>query len=89
MARVMWTRQAVDDLKAIHDFIARDTGTYAEILVEAILEAAGALADEPEAGTPVADIDGLRQLAHGVYRIVYRLAGDDAQVLTVCPANCD
>jgi toxin ParE1/3/4 len=36
---VRWTPQAVDDLQAIYDFIARDSPHYAQLTVEDILAA--------------------------------------------------
>jgi plasmid stabilization system protein ParE len=44
MARVSWTSRALDDLRAIHDFIARDPARAAAALVERLLTATERLA---------------------------------------------
>ena len=47
MAAVRWTQRARDDLRDIHDFIARDSLRAAEALVERLLTATERLAAFP------------------------------------------
>jgi plasmid stabilization system protein ParE len=39
VTRVLWTPQAIADLEAIQDFIARDSQHYAEVVVDRVLTA--------------------------------------------------
>ncbi|MBR8835222.1 MAG: type II toxin-antitoxin system RelE/ParE family toxin [Stigonema ocellatum SAG 48.90 = DSM 106950] len=38
MARINWTSQALDDLQAIGDFIARDTPVFSQVFVDKVFE---------------------------------------------------
>jgi len=38
MARISWTNQALDDLQAIGDFIARDAPTFTQVFVDKAFE---------------------------------------------------
>lgn len=87
MEHLVWTQQAMDDLRAIHDLIARDTEAYAELLAEELFEKATELADNPEAGSPVAGIEqeGLREINCGGFRLIYRHHEQQVQILAGCP----
>ena len=43
MTRVIWTREAVEDVEAIKAYVARDSVRYAALLVERIVAAVGRL----------------------------------------------
>lgn len=34
MSRVVWTRQALEDVESIRDYVARDSAHYARLLTE-------------------------------------------------------
>ena len=87
MAAVSWTRQAMDDLQAIHGLYARDTDSYAEVLVEELYEQADGLGDDPLRGltVPEAADESIREIVHGPFRLVYRHRDNDVHILTVCP----
>jgi plasmid stabilization system protein ParE len=57
MAIVRWTQHALDDLRDIHDFIARDSPRAAESLVERLLTATERLATFSESGRGVPEVD--------------------------------
>jgi toxin ParE1/3/4 len=59
MAAVRWTQRARDDLRDIHDFIARDSPRAAEALVERLLTATERLAVFPESGRVVPEFPAL------------------------------
>ena len=46
--RVIWTRQAVEDVEAIKAYVARDSLRYAALLVERIVGAVDRLESFPE-----------------------------------------
>jgi len=85
MAQVRWTEPALDDLRAIVDFISRDSATYAARLAQKIVEAPRRLATLPRIGAkvPEFDRDDIRELAVRPYRIPYAIRGDECLVLAV------
>ncbi len=85
MAQVRWTPQAADDLDNIAEFIAEDSSHFAGLFVLDILEAAERLADFPQCGRIVPEINdaAIREIILGNYRIIYRLQVGLAEILTV------
>ena len=85
MTQIRWTPQAVEDLEAIHAYVARDSARYARLLVERLFFAADRLATFPESGRIVPELGrrDLREVILGSYRIVYRLRSGHAEILTV------
>ena len=85
MTQLRWTPQAVEDLEAIHAYVARDSTHYATLLVERLFTAVDRLATFPESGRIVPEFQrpDLREVILGSYRIVYRLRDDHAVILTV------
>ncbi len=85
MTPIRWTPQAVDDLEAIHAYVARDSAHYARLLVERLFSAVDRLAAFPESGRMVPEFQraDLREVILGSYRIVYQLRDGHAVVLTV------
>ena len=71
MAAVRWTQRARDDLRDIHDFIARDSPRAAEALVERLLTATERLAAFPESGRVVPEFPalGYREIIVSSYRV--------------------
>ena len=84
--RVIWTRQAVEDVEAIKTYVARDSLRYAALLVERIVGAVDRLESFPESGRVVPEVgdNTLREVIFGAYRIVYRVQSQESvQVVTV------
>jgi toxin ParE1/3/4 len=77
--------QAVEDLEATREFIARDSQRYADLVVERLVTAVDILEQFPQSGriVPEHSREDLRELVRPPYRIVYRLRGDHADILTV------
>jgi plasmid stabilization system protein ParE len=48
--KIVWTAPAVDDLRELHAYIARDSETYASGFVERIIIAAERLVQHPNVG---------------------------------------
>jgi toxin ParE1/3/4 len=86
---VRWMPQAVEDLEAIREFIARDSPRYADLVMERLVTAVDILEQFPQAGRIVPEHarGDLRELVRPPYRIVYRLRGDVADILTVFRAS--
>jgi toxin ParE1/3/4 len=85
MAAVRWTQRARDDLRDIHDFIARDSPRAAEALVERLLTATERLAAFPESGRVVPEFPalGYREIIVSSYRVLYRLADGTVWITAV------
>jgi plasmid stabilization system protein ParE len=82
---VVWTDRALDDLRAIGDFIARDNPAAAEKWVGSLLAAAASAAETPLAGRIVPEFkrEDVRELLRRTYRIVYRVREQSLEILTV------
>jgi len=74
MVRVDWAQPALDDLRDIYDFIARDSPRYAQLTVEKITRAAARLARFPQLGEILSEFPrwAYRQFVVGRYRLIYR-----------------
>jgi toxin ParE1/3/4 len=86
MVKIVWTEQAVFDLKDILDFISKDSRRYAENQIRRIRTKTLILKTLPKSGriVPELGIMQLRELIEGNYRIVYRILSNDLiEVLTI------
>ncbi|MFQ5639358.1 MAG: type II toxin-antitoxin system RelE/ParE family toxin [bacterium] len=85
MARITWTDQALEDLDAICEFIARDAPRYAQVFADRIFESVERLESFPKSGrmVPELEIETLREIIFGNYRIVYRITDNEVEILTV------
>ena len=86
MARLSWTDQAIADLNNIAEFIAKDSVKYAKITISKIQISARTLRKFPYSGrkVPETDIENIRELIFGNYRIIYLVYGhENIYILTV------
>ncbi|MBI3457978.1 MAG: type II toxin-antitoxin system RelE/ParE family toxin [Candidatus Rokubacteria bacterium] len=85
MADLRWSLTAEEDLRAIEDFIAKDSVLHAVHFVDRLIEAAEQLTHAPKIGRVVPEFnrDDLRELLFRAYRIVYQLRGETVTVLRV------
>ena len=83
--RVIWTRQAVEDVEAIKAYVGRDSERYARLLSERLVAAVDRLEAFPKSGRVVPEVadDSLREVIYGNYRIVYRVQTDFLEIITV------
>lgn len=89
MARLRWTRQAIADLEAIGDFIARDAPSVAQVVARQIIEAVERLEVFPRSGRVVPEVgrDDIREIILGSYRIIYLVNEEEVNILTVFHAS--
>lgn len=75
MAKVIWTNSAIEDLKAIHEYISKDSIYYADKQIDRIVERVEILEKFPQIGrmVPEFNIGLIRELIEGNYRIIYRI----------------
>jgi toxin ParE1/3/4 len=82
---IEWSEQARSDLRAIHDFISRDSEHYARLQIDRLISRVEGTAIMPSNGHPVHEFveSGLREVHEGGYRIIYGIQGDLFQVVTI------
>jgi plasmid stabilization system protein ParE len=85
VTRLRWSPRSVDDLEAIHAFIARDSSRYADLVSRRIVAATERLIQFPEIGRIVPEVGEprLRELIVRPFRIVYRVRVDLVEIVTV------
>jgi toxin ParE1/3/4 len=89
VARIRWTNQALADLVAIGNFIARDAPSVAQVFVDNVFEAVKHLEIFPRSGRIVPEIgqEDIREILFGSYRIVYVVGEEEVNILTVFHAS--
>ena len=85
MTEVTWSPESLRDLESIRDYIARDSRTYADLVVRRIVAAVERLGMFPESGriVPELNLPSIREVIVRPYRVVYRLREGAAEVVTV------
>jgi addiction module RelE/StbE family toxin len=83
--KIVWTEPAVEDLRELHAYIARDSEMYASGFVERIILAVERLVDHPKIGrvVPETNDENVRELLFQRYRIIYRVTNDRIEMLSV------
>jgi toxin ParE1/3/4 len=82
---VTWTARARADLKAIHDYIAKDSPENAKRVVREMRRKADTLEETPHLGRVVPELDDpdLREIPAYSWRILYQLRERRVFVITV------
>ncbi len=83
--KVYWTDTAEGHLDAIYDYIAQDSPEYAKRVVDRLTRRSQQIAEFPLSGrrVPEYDIDQIREIIEGSYRIIYYIKPDQIDVLAV------
>jgi len=73
MVKIIWSDLAIEDLKSIHDYIAKDSPQYTNKMIDRILIRVDQLENFPNSGRVVPEFknENLRELIINNYRIVY------------------
>lgn len=82
---VIWSPLALERVAEIATWIAQERPAVAARTVEELFSAVHRLGHFPQSGRQVPEFDrsDLREVIHGQYRIVYRVADDHIAILTV------
>ncbi len=82
---ILWTEPSLNDLKAIREYIAKDSETYAAGFVESLLSAVERRREFPRLGrvVPEARVPDLRELIFRGYRIIDRVGQAAIEILAV------
>jgi len=83
--KVHWTDTAEGHLDAIYAYIALDSPEYAKRMVDRLTRRSQQIADFPLSGrrVPEYDIDQIREVIEGPYRIIYHIKPDQIDVVAV------
>lgn len=83
--RIIWTKEALERLIEIEDYISKGSPERAAKFVDQIVEHAELLSKNSGLGQTVPEIANpiIRELIFKKYRIVYRLNEDSLEILTV------
>jgi plasmid stabilization system protein ParE len=83
--KVFWTDTAEGHLDAIYGYIAQDSPEYAKRVVDHLTRRSQQIAEFPLSGrrVPEYDIDQIREIIEGSYRIIYYIKPDQIDVLAV------
>ena len=89
--KLEWSEPAVEDLRSLHTYIAKDSAHYAASFIERLLDAAEQLVDFPESGRRVPEIqaENVRELIVQGYRIIYQVESSRVIVLAVVHGRRD
>ena len=89
--KLIWTDPSIEDLRAVRDYIGRDSDYYAADLVEQVVLSVERLLRFPKLGrvVPEAQDENIRELVHQNYRIIYRIAGERIEILTIVHGSRD
>ena len=81
---IIWRRAALNDLEALHEFIAEDNPEAAQRVAAAIGAAVHPLAEHPNLGR-AGRVGGTRELVLSSlpYIIVYRIVAEQVRILSV------
>lgn len=83
--KILWTGPALDDLRAIKEYVSNDRPEAARRLAEDLRKAVGRLADFPLSGRSVPEFPrtDLREMIVAPYRIVYAASNRDVVIVRV------
>jgi toxin ParE1/3/4 len=91
MGQVHWTECALDDLRDIVNFVAKDSPAYAARLSAKLVQAPRRLAQFPRIGPAVSEFqqDAIRELWVRPYRIIYALRDENYYVAAIVHGSRD
>ncbi|MBD8528184.1 type II toxin-antitoxin system RelE/ParE family toxin [Pseudomarimonas arenosa] len=84
---LIWSNEAIDDIDAIAQFIARDSQHHARRVVDALFALGDSAAEHPLAGRVVPELGNrlVRERFLYSYRLMYEIGEDRIEVLAVLP----
>jgi len=76
---------AIEDLRLIHDYISKDSKRYAVRFIEKLFERVDQLKSFPKSGrvVPELNLESIRELIEGNYRIVYKISANQVAIIRV------
>lgn len=89
--RVSWTPLAREALDDILEYIARDSPTAAEKVLEVVLAAADSLSDFANRGRVVPELQrkSIREIFVYRYRLMYQVSAEEVRILAILHGAMD
>ena len=83
--KVLWTDSALAQLAAIHSYVAQTSPEYARRIVDKLTRRSLQIAAFPFSGraVPEYEINEVREVIEGLYRVIYLVKDDQIEVLAV------
>lgn len=83
--RIFWTDAALNQLEAIRDYHAQTSSEYAHRTVGRLVNRSEQAAAFPRSGrmVPEYEIDEVRQVVEGSYRLIYLIREEQIEILAV------
>ncbi len=83
--KVVWTKEALERLNEIEEFIGINNPKRAEAFINYLIDSGESISDNPNLGRVVPDFANtkLREIIVKKYRIVYRVNEQTIEILTV------
>ena len=88
---VKWSIPARNDLKQIHDYIAKDSKYYARRVIQEIVAKTETLTELPEIDRIVPEVSdqNVRELIVYSYRLVYEISASGIEILAIIHGKRD
>ena len=88
---VKWSFPARNDIKQIHDYIAKDSKYYARNVIQEIVAKTETLTELPEIGRTVPEISdqNIRELIVYSYRLIYEISEAGVEILAIIHGRRD
>lgn len=87
MGKIKWTEKASQHLQSIHEYISKDSKTYATRFIKSLAHSAAKLETMPLCGRVVPEFQhpDIREVIFRNYRVVYRIVKEsgDVEILAV------
>lgn len=85
VARLIWSAEALGDLDAIADYIHRDSPQHARRVVDAALDLAQSVAEQPKIGRIVPELDdpNVRERFLYSYRMLYAITSEQIEIVAL------
>lgn len=83
--KIIWTNLALEDLRSIYDYIAKDSSFYADRFVARLINRVEQIERHPRSGRKVPEIgsEDVRELIEGNYRIIFRINADHIGIVRI------
>lgn len=83
--KVFWTDAALRQLESVRDFLAQTSPDYARRVAERLVNRSEQVAAFPRSGrmVPEYEIDEVREVIEGSYRIIYLIKQGQVEILAI------
>lgn len=85
MAKIVWAKLAIEDLRSLHDYISQDSKVYADRFIDKLIFESWPTGEISQSGriVPEFNTEVIRELIEGNYRIIYRINLDHVGIVRI------